>query len=299
MQENIREISGESIPYLLRQIAVPPKSLWIEGTLPDGATSQSDETRYLCVVGSRRHSTYGRLACESLVAGLAGYNICIVSGLALGLDSIAHETALRVGLRTVAFPGSGLSRTVLYPRSRHGLAQRMIDSGGALISEFNMDEPAAPWMFPQRNRLMAGMCHATLVIEADEGSGTMITARHATDENREVLALPGDISSSLTRGPHHLLYNGARIARDSRDILETLGIKPRDAASVDENDAAFGRLSESERQIMRALSHGPTARDELMAQTGLAASEFAVCLSSLELAGIIEVSGDRIHRKIC
>jgi DNA processing protein len=149
--------------------------------------------------------TSGRVAYRRL----AGYPIGIVSGLALGIDAFAHEAALRAGLYTLAVPGSGLGDQVLYPASNRRLADRIVDGGGGLLSELSPDTRAALWTFPQRNRLMAGMCAATLLIEAGEKSGTLITARMAVDYNRELLVVPGSIFSPTSRGCHQFLKLGA------------------------------------------------------------------------------------------
>ena len=145
-------------PALLREIPDPPEQLFIRGTYP------SEDYIFLCVVGSRKYTPYGKSACQSLLSGLRGYPIAIVSGLALGIDAIAHEAALTAGLPTVAVPGSGLQDSVLYPRTNFGLAQRILKAGGALLSEFPPEHEARPENFPQRNRIMAGLSHATLVI---------------------------------------------------------------------------------------------------------------------------------------
>ena len=180
--EKITKLSGILAPLL--EIPEPPKQLYIEGTLPP------PNTVLLAVVGSRKYSSYGREACEELIAGLAGSPISIVSGLAIGMDTIAHKAALGAGLHTIAFPGSGLDRKVLHPRSNIHLAGQIVKSGGALVSEYEPTFPAAVYTFPRRNRIMAGLVKAVLVIEAGEKSGTRITARLATEYNREVLAVP-------------------------------------------------------------------------------------------------------------
>ena len=187
--EDIRKLRTEEIPPQLLEIPQPPKTLYIRGTLP------SQDAIYLAVVGSRKYTSYGRDICEKLVRGLAGYPVIIVSGLALGIDTIAHKTAMSVGLTTIAFPGSGLDNSVLYPRTNLSLAQEIINAGGCLISEMQPTERATLYSFPQRNRLMAGISKAVLIIEAEEKSGTLITARMALDYNRDVLAVPGSIFS--------------------------------------------------------------------------------------------------------
>ncbi|MES3005459.1 MAG: DNA-processing protein DprA, partial [Patescibacteria group bacterium] len=135
------------------------------------------DTKFLCVVGSRQYTSYGKELCISLIKSLAGRPVIIISGLALGIDGIAHQTALDVGLPTIAVPGSGLHPNVLYPRSHLHLAEKIIEKGGLLASEYEPQIRASPWSFPMRNRIMAGLSHAVLIIEAEENSGTLVTAR--------------------------------------------------------------------------------------------------------------------------
>lgn len=215
----IRKLDTKEIPKCLFEIPHPPKELYIRGTLPP------KDHIYVCVVGSRKHTQYGKECCEKIIEGLKGQPVVIVSGLALGIDAIAHKAAIKAGLKTVAFPGSGLDDSVLYPRTNFNLAKEILKSGGCLISEFPPDMKAEIWTFAQRNRLMAGISKAVLVIEAEEKSGTLITARMATDYNRDVLAVPGSIFSSTSIGTNKLLALGATPVTSSIDILDVLGFK--------------------------------------------------------------------------
>ena len=183
-------INNLPIPEPLLHIPQAPKRLLIRGTFPD-----ISKYKFLTVVGSRNYTSYGEDACRTLIAGLKGYPVVIVSGLANGIDRISHEAALDTGLITVSFPGSGLDDTVLYPKAQYQLAMQILHSGGALVSEFENDFKSTLWSFIQRNRLMAGLSHATLVIEAKHKSGSRVTAKLATDYNRDVLAVPGSIFS--------------------------------------------------------------------------------------------------------
>ncbi|KXJ98072.1 MAG: hypothetical protein UZ19_OD1000791 [Parcubacteria bacterium OLB19] len=180
----------------LLEIPQPPDQLWYQGNLPPAAL------KLLAVVGSRKYTTYGKQVIEHLINGLADYPVGIVSGLALGIDGLAHEQALKNNLYTLAVPGSGLDKSVLYPARHKELAERILRGGGGLLSELPPKTAAAPWTFPQRNRLMAGLCHATILIEAGEKSGTLITARMVADYNRELLAVPGSIFSKNSYGTH-------------------------------------------------------------------------------------------------
>ncbi|MDO8424295.1 MAG: DNA-processing protein DprA [bacterium] len=273
----IRSLSRDEYPELLKEIPEPPKQLRFEGALPPQGN------KLLAIVGSRKYSSYGREACEALVAGLAGSPVTIVSGLALGIDSIAHRAALRAGLQTIAIPGSGLDRKVIHPHSHANLADEIVESGGGLMSEYDDTMPAGVWAFPRRNRIMAGMCHATIVIEADKKSGTLITSRLATEYNREVGAVPGPVYASTSEGPHMLIRLGAALIRDHNDILELLGLKRKDEnpTLVDMDD-----LSEEEKVFIKILEN-PCSRDELIRKSKLDTGSASAILSLLEIKGLI------------
>ncbi len=273
----IHEILPPDFPELLKEINDPPVRLRYEGELP------KEGNRLLAIVGSRKYSSYGREACESIVSGLAGAPITIISGLAIGMDAIAHRAALRVGLQTIAIPGSGLDRKVLHPHSHAQLADEIIENGGGLISEYDDAMPAGVWAFPRRNRIMAGMCHATIVIEAERKSGTLITSRLATEYNREVGCVPGPINSPTSDGPHMLIRLGAALIRDHNDVRELLGLKRTDEhpTLVDIEDLS------NEEQIFIKLLENPCSRDELIRQSKLDIGTASATLSLLEIKGLI------------
>ena len=187
----IRKLPKSKFPKALLEIPQPPENLWIIGELPT-----DKNLIYLSVVGSRKFTTYGREACEKIITGLKGYPIVIVSGFAMGIDTIAHKAAMRAGLKTMVFPGSGLSDKAIYPKTNVQLMREVVENGGCLLSEFEPDFMATQWGFPMRNRLMAGISKAVLIIEAEERSGTLITARLTTEYNRDLLVVPGSIFSS-------------------------------------------------------------------------------------------------------
>lgn len=279
--EKLREI-----PAQLLEIPQPPKELWIAGQLP------SRETALLTVVGSRKYTSYGKEACEELIAGLRGYDISIISGLALGIDTIAHEAAMRAGLKTVAVPGSGLDPSVIYPRTNLQLAKRILEAGGALLSEFAPDFRATDWSFPQRNRIMAGLARATLLIEAGEKSGTLITARLAADYNRDVLVVPGSIFSPSSAGTHQFLKLGATPVTSSADILQALGFTPTEPA---QQQFDFSELPDKERAVMELLIE-PRHRDTLIEELGISASDANILLMKMEIAGLIIETPEGIRR---
>ena len=278
MNFEIRKIPAAELPEQLREIPQPPKELYVVGApLPHDA-------RYLAVVGSRASTRYGEMACERLIAGLSGSGIYIVSGLALGIDSAAHRAALRSGLPTIAFPGSGLSERALYPANNLGLAKEIIANGGSLVSEFAPNERARDFFFPQRNRLMAGLCHATLVIEAADKSGTLITARMALDYNREVLAVPGPIDQKNSIGANRLIRMGATPITCAEDILEVFGVAP---ALNPEQQTLHLDLSDAEKNILSLLSNS-LSRDELFRASGMEITAYNILLSAMELRGLLK-----------
>ncbi|MDO8481727.1 MAG: DNA-processing protein DprA [bacterium] len=269
------KMRGKDIPPLLLEIPDPPKQLYVRGNLP------GHENKWLTVVGSRAMSSYGRQACEHLLGGLKGYPIVIVSGLAYGVDATAHKSALEAGLTTVAVPGSGLDWNVLYPRANVGLAREILKSGGALLSEFEPDLKAADYTFPQRNRIMVGLSQATLVIEAKERSGSLITARLTAEYNRDLLVVPGSIFSAESRGTHQFLKLGATPVTEPGDILRALGIKFEEKKKISSKD-----LNEEEARVMKIISD-PCSRDELIRALGLPISEANILLSTMEIKGLI------------
>jgi DNA processing protein len=289
MSYEIKSLKTEDWPPLLKEINDPPEKLYYAGQVPDYSR------KLLCVVGSRRFTQYGKEATEYLIEGLKGYPVTIVSGLALGIDSIAHKAALKTGLPTISIPGSGLDPKALHPQSHVKLAEEIVANRGTLISELEPDEKASLfthntaerkvfYSFPRRNRIMAGSCQATLIIEADLKSGTLITARLTSEYNRELLALPGSIFSQSTLGPHMFIRLGAALVRSSNDILEALKIDASNSSSKNKN---YADCSENELKII-ALLREPMEKDEVFARAGLSAGELQTLLTLLELKGYIK-----------
>ena len=273
-----RQLIPTEFPMLLREIPDAPKKLYLRGELP------APHLKYLCVVGSRACSPYGRRQTVKLIAGLANYPIAIISGLALGLDAEAHKAALDVGLPTLAVLPSSVDDASIYPSSNQSLAQRILAQGGGLISEYKGPFKAQLYGFPARDRLMAGFSHATLITEAGEKSGTLITARLALDYNRDVMGIPHELDKESGRGVNRLLREGATLVRDSDDILQVLGIKPSDKPQQIQLPTD---LMPAEAAILEALQ-GPLTRDELLESCGLLAQEANIALSSLQIRGLID-----------
>jgi len=261
------------------EIPQPPENLWIIGELPP------EDLIYLCVVGSRKFTSYGREICEKIISGLKGYPIVIVSGFAMGIDTIAHKKAMQVGLKTVVFPGSGLSDEAMYPKSNVRLINEVVGKGGCLISEFEPDFKATQWSFPMRNRLMAGISKATLIIEAEERSGTLITARLTTEYNRDLLVVPGSVFSSNSKGTNRLLHQGATPVTCTEDVLEALGFElPKDE---EKQKRLFEDLSPEEKKVAGMLRE-PIARDELIRAIKLPIPTANAILSVMEIKGLIK-----------
>lgn len=214
----IRTLQGNELPKQLYEIPQSPERLWLRGLLPPTGTS------FLTVVGSRSLTSYGRSACEYLIGGLKGYPISIVSGLALGADACAHRAALAAGLHTIAIPGSGLADEVIYPRTNFPLAQQILESGGAFLSEHAPEHQALPHDFPSRNRLMVGLADAVLMIEAGEQSGTLITARLSAEYNRDLFCVPHRIGDINSEGTHQFIRLGAQLVSEPDQLLEALGL---------------------------------------------------------------------------
>lgn len=278
MEFELEALEGKQIPESLREIPQPPKKLYLAGRLPP------EGTVYLAVVGSRKCTTYGRDTVKKLISGLKGYPVAIVSGLAVGIDSLSHEAALDAGLYAVGFPGSGLSPKVLFPPTSLRLAQKIIDKGGCLISEFEPDFKATQWGFPMRNRLVAGISSAALIIEAQEKSGTLITARMALDYNREVLAVPGAINSEFSRGTNRLIRQGATPITSSDDILEALGFE---IDQTSKQKSLFEDATPEEKKVLKLLAE-PLPRDELIRAMSLPVGAANAVLSVMEIKGLIK-----------
>ncbi len=281
----LRSIDPTELSESFSEIPEPPKKLFLCGEIPPVKNIP------IAFVGSRKYSAYGKKACESLIAGLAGYPITIISGLALGIDAIAHQKALEVGLTTVAFPGSGLSKKVLYPASHLSLAESIITSGGALVSEYEENFKATPWSFPQRNRLMAAYARMVVIIEATKKSGTLITARLGTEYNKIVGAVPGEIFKDESAGANWLIQLGATPILSVSDILKEIGF-----SEIHKNkDQPLPLLSETEQKIIDALTV-PKTKQEIIEELSLDPIEASILFSTLEIKELIRESVGYLER---
>ncbi len=273
----IRKLPKKEFPKALLEIPQPPEDLWIIGELP------KEDLVYLCVVGSRKFTSYGKEACDRIVGGLKGYPIAIVSGFAMGIDTIAHKKAMQIGLKTIVFPGSGLSDEAIYPKTNVRLMKEVVEKGGCLISEFEPDFKATQWSFPMRNRLMAGISKAVLIIEAEERSGTLITARLTTEYNRDLLVVPGSIFSPNSKGTNKLLKAGATPVSCAEDVLEALGFEQE----KNKQAKLFEDLSPEEEKVIKILRE-PIPRDDLIRAMKMPTSAANSILSVMEIKELIK-----------
>lgn len=292
--KNRKSLKIEEFPELLKEIPSPPEEIYLIGEFP------SENSLFLAVVGTRKFSNYGKEACERIIGGLARQSekeIVIVSGLALGIDSFAHMSALKNNLKTIAVPGSGLDDKVLHPRSNLKLSKEIVHSGGCLLSEFPWDMPAAVHTFPRRNRIIAGLSQAVLVIEAPEKSGALITARLAIDFNRDVFAVPGSIFSENSKGVNRLIKMGAAPVVSGEDILEAFGIEiSLPHLQAGERNMRFN-FSPVEEMIFSAITE-PISKDDLIRKVAMPAEKINPILTMMEISGIIKETNGEIYRAI-
>lgn len=278
-------------PPLLRQIAHPPHLLYVYGE-----TDLTDRFP-VAVVGTRRASAYGLMHTREIAAELAQTGVCVVSGLALGIDAAAHTGALDGGGRTVAVLGSALDKP--YPQENEPLMQRILESGGSVVSEYAPGTPPSRYSFLQRNRIIAGMCLGTLVTEGPRRSGALNTATRTLENGREVFALPGNVDSPGAQLPNMLISEGARLVTSAADILSALVIEPKDApkdaqaavapmeAPAEKKPHIPGGLDETQRAICAALLAGEADFDALCAVSGLESDELGALLIEMEMDGLV------------
>jgi DNA processing protein len=280
--------SDPGYPALLRQIPDPPLALAVRGTLV------ADEPA-VAIVGSRRATDYGRRMAEDLARGLAQANITVVSGLAAGIDAAAHRGALAAGGRTIAVLGTGIDR--VYPRW-HGELAAAIVSQGALVSEFACGAPPLRFHFPRRNRLISGLSLGTVVVEAADDSGSLITARHALDQNRDVLAVPGPTRGATHRGPHRLIREGAKLVTCVEDVLEEVAPERMGRPAQARAAAAEAMLTAEERRVLEAIGPEGGPVDDVIRRAAVPAGAALETLLALELRGLVDqLPGKRFRRR--
>jgi DNA processing protein len=277
-------------PDLLRSIPDAPLLLYVRGTLSQAATP-------LAIVGSRRPTSYGRRMARRLSAQASRAGCVIVSGLARGLDTEAHQAALGAGAATWAVLGSGLKR--LYPPENQHLAEEIVCFGGAILSEFPLETPPLASNFPRRNRIISGLAWATLVVEGRAGSGSLITARLAAEQGREVFAVPGPADSPLSEVPHLLIREGAKAVGSAAEILEELppGCRAKSKGVV-VRSLGVPLLAKDQKKILESLGSDTLTLEELQGATGLGLSRLSAVLFEMELEDLVgPVGGQRYAKK--
>jgi DNA processing protein len=280
--QNILTLADAAYPQALLEIADPPSLLYVRG---NPALLQK---RGLAMVGSRNATPQGLQTAENFAKTLAGKGLCIISGLALGIDAAAHRGALAAGGETIAVIGTGADR--IYPARNKELALAIVERG-AVISEFPLGTPAIAANFPRRNRIISGLSRGVLVVEAAPESGSLITARLAGEQGREVFAIPGSIHSPVARGCHKLIKQGAKLVETANDVLEELGNFELPARQVETSPAS------GEHPLLAALGHAPCSLDDLLEYTGQNANQLLPELLVLELSGqIATLPGNRYQR---
>ncbi len=266
-------------PRLLREIHNPPIVLYVWGKL-----THRDE-HAIAIVGSRQASHYGLECAKKLSYQLAYAGMTVVSGLARGIDTAAHQGALAAKGRTVAVLGSGLGK--LYPKENLPLAEKIVESG-AVISEFSMDVKADTQTFPMRNRIVSGMSFALLVVEAGLQSGALITSSQAIDQGRSVYAVPGPINRPTSTGSNRLIQQGAKLVMDARDILEDMQVLFPESPKLSPSKPRTDLLEGAERQVYEAIGDSETPIDEVIAKSGLPTAKVCSTLLALEMKRLVK-----------
>lgn len=283
-RENIKLISyrDSGYPKTLLETNRFPALLYVKGRM------ENNEEACLAVVGTRKITTYGRSITPNLVEPLCLAGMTIVSGLAYGVDALAHQSAVKLNRRTIAVLGGGLDEKSLYPQNHAMLAMEILEAGGALLSEYPPLTPCLKHHFISRNRIISGLSLGTLVIECGLDSGSLITARHALEQNRSVYAVPGPIYSAESSGPNNLIKMGAKLVTQAQDILEDLNLPSSE--TTNENRTLFAD-SPAEAKLLSVIQHKPLTIDELIKLSGLPAAETGSTLTFLEMKGKIRNLG--------
>ncbi|MBL7150057.1 MAG: DNA-protecting protein DprA [Candidatus Pacebacteria bacterium] len=276
-------IKDKSYPKLLKEIKDPPEILYVRGKL---------NPNELCfaVVGTRMCSPYGKQVAFEVAGDLAETGLTIVSGLAPGIDTFAHTAAVERNKRTIAVLGTGLDEKSIYPQSNLKLAQRILETGGCLISEYPPGTPGSKFTFPQRNRIISGLSFGVLIVEAKQKSGALITANWAKKQGRKIFAVPGPVHSLNSKGPHYLIKTGAKLVENANDILKELDLpKITRPGRVEKGE------NEEENLILEALKEESLYIDKIIEKTKLSAAEVAGTLAILEIKGKVRNLGGNIY----
>ena len=290
--DNIKQILPHDNDFLQRTAVIdkPANKLWYIGSIPP-------LTPTVAVVGSRKPTSYGRAVNARITGELARHGVVIVSGLAIGHDGLAHRACLDAGGTTVAVLGNGLAH--IYPQTNRTLAQRIVQAGGALISEYPPEAPVLPHQFLERNRLISALADIVVVVEAGERSGTLNTASHALTQGKEVMAVPGNITSPLSTGCNRLIAQGASPVLTAQDVLDRLPLaEAEDQPNHQTKEIAQVRFDSPDSQtIYDLIVQGESDGDRLLSKSGLSTSQFSLALTMLELNGYIVALGNNTWGK--
>ena len=275
-------------PYLLRQIDNPPAGFFVKGDL-----NLCNQERTLAVVGSRKASDNAKNTLRKILSDFSGTDICLVSGLAEGIDTVAHNAAVDNNLKTIAVLGGGFDK--LYPKSNKNLYEKIINEGyGAAISEYWPDEDAISWHFPVRNRIVSGLSKGVIVAEAASKSGALITGRLALEQGRELMCMPGLISNPNTQGVYKLLKEGASLITSAQDILDVMNWQIEKDEKSKISSEKDNNLSDDEKTVYSLIKKDSLTVDELIIKTNLNINDLMVILTKLELNGLIsQINGEK------
>lgn len=280
-------ILDSNYPENLRGLSDAPSVLYFKGTL------RTFDSSSVAIVGSRKMTSYGREIAQKFAGELASFGVTIISGLARGIDTVAHKATLAVSGRTIAVLGNGLDS--IYPLENKFLADEIIKHGGALVTEYPLGYPALPVNFATRNRIVSGMSAAVIVIEGAEKSGTLLTASHAAEQGKTVFAVPGAITSPTSFAPLFLIRNGAKMVTSTQDILEELDLQIK--VDREKIEKALP-TSVDEAKIIEILTAEPRHLDELVRMSGLKTNEISAKLTIMEMKGLVKNIGQGIYRKM-
>ncbi len=280
-------IDDNVYPENLKNLTNAPIVLYIKGKL------SRNDTNSVAIVGSRKMTSYGKEVAELFSGELASCGATIISGLARGIDTTAHKAAIVAGGRTIAVLGCGLN--TIYPSENSGLAKKIVETGGAIISEYPLDYPTLRTNFANRNRIISGISAAVLVVEGAKKSGTLLTASHAAEQGRQVFAVPGQITSPLSGAPHFLIQNGAKFAFSPKDIIEELDLQ----FQVDKEKIEKVMPSDKdEKKLLELLENEPLHLDEIVRISKISTNEVSSRLTIMELKGLVKNQGGGKYKKI-
>ncbi|MBU4351141.1 DNA-processing protein DprA [Candidatus Parcubacteria bacterium] len=294
--ENVVELKDKKYPELLKKIKGAPKKLYYKGNWEDIFSAEggpaSGGKNCLAVVGSRRLTSYGRRMTQLLVSEIAASGITIVSGFMYGGDEAAHQATVEVGGRTIAVMPCGID--LIHPEYQEELYQKILDNRGLILSEFEGNFPPALWTYPKRDRIVAGLSQAVLVVEAGLVSGTFITVKHARSFGRKVFAVPGPLTSEVSKGTAQMIKEGAEIVTEAKDVLKYFKLDSC-LAGPSNSIGAMIKMSDQEKKIMENLKREPLEADGLARALSLPVSKISADLSLMQIKGFIKQEGNKYY----